>query len=43
MELRLGVAAGIASLATVAFLGVFAWMAWIVAASIMMFVTGRES
>jgi hypothetical protein len=34
----LGVALGIASLGTVAFLGMFAWMAWIVLASIVMLV-----
>ena len=34
----LGVAAGIASLGTVAFLGMFAWMAWIAVASIVLLV-----
>ena len=34
----IGVAAGVASLGTVAFLGMFAWMAWIAVASIVMLV-----
>ena len=35
----LGVVAGLASLGTVVFLGMFAWMAWIVVASIVLLVT----
>ena len=38
----LGVALGIASLGTVAFLGMFAWMAWIVLASIVMLVARSD-
>lgn len=38
----LGVALGIASLGTIAFLGMFAWMAWIVLASIVMLVVRTD-
>ena len=38
----LGVALGVAGFATVAFVGLFAWLAWIVLASIVMLMTQRR-
>jgi hypothetical protein len=38
----IGVALGIASLATVTFVGIFAWMAWIAGASIVLLVTAAR-
>ena len=38
----LGIVAGLASLGTVAFLGMFAWMAWIAVASLLLLVRKRD-
>ena len=39
----LGIALGIVSLATIAFVGLFAWLAWIVLASIVLLRSGRRT